>query len=202
LNRALWRQKRGWPPSPTPRTREGTYWSLITSVIDILKWERRHGQNGVQSFKLSYARQEDIGLLAEHRKKMWLDIHPDYEREVLATEKGTRKWIEDQLSKGNLIGLVVRTPDGEEAGSGCIWLREEQPRPTDMRLVVPYLMSMYTVKRFRRQGVASLIVKGALKWCREKNYDRIVLHASNEGRPVYEGFGFELSNEMRFKIRK
>ena len=140
-------------------------------------------------------------MLAEHRKQMWLDIHPEYKREVRATENGARRWIGDQLSKGNLIGLIVRTSDGEVVGSGCIWLREEQPRPTDMRLAVPYLMSMYTLKRFRRKGVASLIVKGALKWCRERKYDRIVLHASKEGRSVYEGFAFEPSNEMRLKLQ-
>jgi GNAT superfamily N-acetyltransferase len=156
----------------------------------------------VRSFKLSYAGKGDVDLLAEHRKRMWLDIHPEYEKEVRATEKGTRRWIRDQMSKGTLVGMVVRIAGGEVVGSGCIWLREEQPRPTNMRLVVPYLMSMYTVKRFRRQGVASLIVKGALKWCREKNYDRIVLHASKEGRSVYEGFGFEPSNEMRFRFQQ
>ena len=156
----------------------------------------------MRPFKLSYARQEDVDLLAEHRKKMWLEIHPEYEKEVRATEKRTRRWIGDQISKGTLIGLLVSAVDGEVVGSGCIWLREEQPRPKSMRLVVPYLMSMYTEKKFRRQGVASLIVKGALKWCREKNYDRIVLHASEEGRSVYEGLGFERSNEMRFRFQK
>jgi GNAT superfamily N-acetyltransferase len=156
----------------------------------------------VRSFKLSYAGQEDVNLLAEHRKKMWLDIHPEYENEVRAMEKRTKRWIRDQLSKGSLVGLVVRTADGEVVGTGCIWLREEQPRPTSMRLVVPYLMSMYTVKKFRRQGVASLIVKGALKWCRKKNYDRVVLHSSKEGRSVYERLGFEPSNEMRFRFQK
>jgi len=133
---------------------------------------------------------------------MWLDIHPEYEKEVRATGNRTRRWIADQLSRGNLIGLVVRNADGEVAGTGCIWLREEQPRPTDMRLVVPYLMSMYTVKKFRRQGVAALIVNAALKWCRKKSFDRIILHASKEGRSVYEGLGFEPSNEMRFRFQK
>ena len=154
------------------------------------------------SFKLSYAGLRDVDLLAEHRKKMWLDIHPEYESKVGATEKGARRWIRDQIAKGSLVGLIVRSADGEAAGSGCIWLREEQPKPTSMRLTVPYLMSMYTVKRFRRQGVASLIVKGALGWCREQKYDRIVLHASMEGRHVYETLGFESSNEMRFDFKK
>ena len=63
-------------------------------------------------------------------------------------------------------------------------------------------MSMYTAKRFRRQGVASLIVKGALKWCRKEKYDVIVLHASKKGRSVYESLGFEPSNEMKFRFQK
>jgi GNAT superfamily N-acetyltransferase len=158
--------------------------------------------DGMRSFKLSYAGQGDVDFLAEHRKKMWLDIHPEYDSQVRATEKGARRWIGEQLSGGSLIGLIVRTTDGEVAGSGCVWLREEQPKPTNMRLVVPYIMSMYTVKKFRRQGVASLIVKGALKWCKERKYDRVVLHASKEGRLVYEGLGFEPSNEMRFTFQK
>jgi GNAT superfamily N-acetyltransferase len=132
--------------------------------------------------------------------EMWLDIHPELEEEIRATEKGTKKWIREQLSRKTLVGLVVRSSDGEVAGSGCIWLREEQPRPTSMRLQVPYLMSMYTEKRFRRKGVARLIVKAALKWSQEQGYDRMVLHASEEGRPVYEGLGFAQTNEMRLKL--
>jgi GNAT superfamily N-acetyltransferase len=131
---------------------------------------------------------------------MWLDIHPELEKEIRATEEGTRRWIRRQLSRKALIGLVVRSSGGEVAGSGCIWLREEQPRPTSMRLRVPYLMSMYTEKRFRRKGVARLIVRAALKWSREHGYDRVVLHASEQGRPVYEGLGFAQTNEMRLKL--
>jgi GNAT superfamily N-acetyltransferase len=155
----------------------------------------------VRSFKLSYAGPDDVGILANHRKRMWLDIHPDYENQVRATDKGTSRWIRKQLSKGVLIGFVVRTPRGDVVASGCVWLRDEQPRPTSMRLKVPYLMSMYTEKAFRRQGAARLIVKAAMKWCREHGYDRVVLHASSDGRPLYEGLGFEPSNEMRFKFR-
>ena len=154
----------------------------------------------MRSFKLSYAGLKDVDLLAEHRKRMWLAIHPELKKEIRATEAGTRNWIREQLSKKSLVCLIVRSRDGRVAGSGCIWLREEQPRPTNMRLLVPYLMSMYTEKQFRRKGVAKLIVKSALKWSREHGYDRVILHASKEGRPVYEGLGFTQTNEMRLNL--
>jgi GNAT superfamily N-acetyltransferase len=152
------------------------------------------------SFKLCYAGRDDIDLLLAHRQSMWLDIHPELEREVKGSERMTRDWIEKQLSKSKLVGFIAKTPGGKVAGSGCVWIREEQPRPTSGHLEVPYLMSMYTVKMFRRKGVGKLIVKGAMKWSREHGYERIILHASREGRPLYEGLGFEPANEMRFKL--
>lgn len=151
-------------------------------------------------FKLTYAGPDDLDLLVAHRLKMWLDIHPEYEARVARSEAATRRWIKKTLSEGKLIGFVVREQDGKVAGSGCIWIRPEQPRPTSSRQEVPYLMSMYTEKGFRRKGVAKMIVQRALKWCREHRYDRVVLHASLAGRPLYEALGFEPTSEMRIKF--
>ena len=151
----------------------------------------------MSSFKVSFATKRDVGLLAAHRQKMWLDIHPEWREEVRESKEVTREWIESQLSKKRLVGFIVRTAGGDVAGSGCVWIREEQPRPTNPRMEAPYLMSMYTEKGFRRRGVATLVVKAALKWCRRRRYQRITLHASKAGRPVYEGLGFEPANEMR-----
>ncbi|MDA4125605.1 MAG: GNAT family N-acetyltransferase [Thaumarchaeota archaeon] len=105
-----------------------------------------------------------------------------------------------KLSDVRLTGFVVRTQDGKVAGSGCIWLRDEQPRPTNPSMVAPYLMSMYTAPGFRRKGVARLIVQSALKWCREHGYERVNLHASEAGRPLYESLGFLPTTEMRAKL--
>jgi len=131
---------------------------------------------------------------------MWRDIHPEFGVKVDESEDLTRKWIRERLSSGMLIGFIVRADDGSVAGSGCIWIRDEQPRPTNPHQVQPYLMSMYTEKEFRRKGVAKLIVKKALDWCKKHDYERIILHASDEGRALYEAFGFEPTTEMRLKL--
>ena len=38
-----------------------------------------------------------------------------------------------------------------------------------------------------------------LDWCRDLGVTRITLHASDEGRPLYEAFGFASTNEMRLE---
>lgn len=131
---------------------------------------------------------------------MWGDIHPELGAAVEGSKKITRAWIRRGLSEKSLIGFIARAPGGAVAGSGCIWVREEQPRPTSPGLLVPYLMSMYTERPYRHKGVARLVVKSAMKWCKDRKYDRIILHASAEGKPLYIGLGFEPTNEMRLKL--
>ncbi len=143
---------------------------------------------------------EDVEVLVSHRLMMWEAIHPEMREQIEASSELTRQWLEEKLQGGKLVALLVKTSGGKVAGSGCIWLREEQPRPGWSRLEVPYLMSMYTGKEFRRQGVASIIVREAIEWCKRHGYQRIVLHASKEGRAIYEKIGFTVTDEMRLKL--
>ncbi len=151
-------------------------------------------------FRVDFATPDDIDLLVAHRLNMWREIRPELDSEIDESEKLTRDWIQRRLAAGRLVGFITKAPGGRAAGSGCLWVREEQPRPTNRRQEVPYLMSMYTEKEFRRKGVAKLIVKSALKWCADHKYERIVLHASEAGRPLYQAFGFESSSEMGLKL--
>jgi GNAT superfamily N-acetyltransferase len=151
-------------------------------------------------FKLSQATVEDKDILVKHRLGMFHDMYPELAEEIQASEEPTREWIEEKLSDGSLIGFIVRNDAGQVAGSGCLWIKKEQPNPTRLRLEAPYLLSMFTEKRFRRKGLARLIVKAAIAWSQEHGYDRITLHATDVGKPLYEEFGFESSNEMKLKL--
>lgn len=143
---------------------------------------------------------ENLDLLVKHRLQMWVEIHPERFREIEASRNATRQWIENKLQEGKLVAFLARMDGGDMVGSGCLWLREEQPRPGVTRLEVPYLMSMYTEKEHRRFGVASRIVIAAIEWCKSHSYERIVLHASKDGKPVYEKLGFSVTDEMRLKF--
>ena len=43
-------------------------------------------------------------------------------------------------------------------------------------------------------------MEAIIDWSREQRVARVVLHASKDGRPLYESLGFEPSNEMRIKL--
>jgi hypothetical protein len=37
-------------------------------------------------------------------------------------------------------------------------------------------------------------------WCRAERMGFLYLHASDDGRPLYEGMGFKSTNEMRLRL--
>ncbi len=116
---------------------------------------------------------------------MWKEIRPEFAEKAEELKELTRAWIKTKLSEGKLIGFIAETQTGEVAGSGCIWLREDAPRPFNPCLEAPYIMSMYTEEGFRRTGVAKMIVQHAIDWSKEHGYRTMSLHASEAGIPLY-----------------
>ena len=151
-------------------------------------------------FSIQYATLKDTELLVKHRLSMWRDILPEPAMSVTGTEERTLKWIREKLSSGKLLGFIAKTLEGQVAGSGCIWIREQPPLPMSQFLEVPYLMSLYTEREFRRRGVARFIVKTVIDWCRAHGYDRVSLDASDAGKSLYETFGFKPGYGMRLQL--
>jgi len=151
-------------------------------------------------FRIVLAKAGDNELLVEHRVAMWKEIRPEFAKKAKELKELTRDWIKTKLSEGKLIGFIAETVTGEVAGSGCIWLREDAPRPFNPCLEAPYLMSMYTEEGFRRTGVAKMIVQYAIDWSKEHGYRTMSLHASEAGIPLYGQFGFKLTTEMRIML--
>jgi ribosomal protein S18 acetylase RimI-like enzyme len=60
------------------------------------------------------------------------------------------------------------------------------------------VLNVYVDPVWRRRGVAKALMRTLLDALSERGIGRIVLHASDEGRGLYERLGFVATNEMRF----
>jgi GNAT superfamily N-acetyltransferase len=143
----------------------------------------------------------DLDLLVRHRRAMWASIGHWTRRALDLHDRVYRRWAREGLRSGEFLGFLVDDPTLEGAASGCLWLSPSQPRPGVKGLRTPYLLSMYTEPSRRGNGYAREIVRAALRWSAERGYDRVILHASRMGRALYEGAGFEATNEMRRMLR-
>jgi GNAT superfamily N-acetyltransferase len=59
------------------------------------------------------------------------------------------------------------------------------------------IVNVYTEPDWRRRGIAALLMRHVLDYTREHRIGRVLLHASDDGRPLYESLGFVPTNEMK-----
>jgi len=150
----------------------------------------------MKGFKIRAATPKDIDVLVHNRHMMFEDMRPRTVEEHRVGDTSYRKWALEKMKKRHLRAFIVTDGRGEVAGSGGLWLREVQPSPGRPARLSPYLLSMYTDPKFRRRGVATMIVREAERWARENGYTEINLHASRQGRKVYPKLGWKRSWEM------
>jgi len=60
------------------------------------------------------------------------------------------------------------------------------------------IVNVFTEPQWRRRGIAGRLVKEIIAWSKNECLDRLLLHASDDGRSVYERLGFIAGNEMYF----
>ena len=57
-------------------------------------------------------------------------------------------------------------------------------------------------REHRQRGLARRLMQTMLDWCKQHQIANVVLHASDEGRPLYQSLGFVSTNEMCWQANK
>ncbi|MBU1341168.1 MAG: GNAT family N-acetyltransferase [Proteobacteria bacterium] len=149
---------------------------------------------------------DDVQILAKHHKKMFQEI---WEQKGLRIEINRAQELEfayiDKISKQIPEGVCkawVIENDDEILASGAITIVSFVPVPSDLGHNIAYLHSMYTKKTHRQKKCAQKIVDRAIQYCQENGISRMLLNASDAGKPIYEKAGFVSSPEtMRLFIK-
>jgi ribosomal protein S18 acetylase RimI-like enzyme len=74
-----------------------------------------------------------------------------------------------------------------------------RPRPTGEGIELgpeAIILNVYVEPAWRRRGVGEALMRSLLRALAERKVTRIVLHASDDGRRLYERLGFVSTNEM------
>jgi len=157
---------------------------------------------------LRLATADDAQVVARHRAAMFRDMGTLPAEQGPPLERAAEAYFRRAIPAGGYVGWLA-TPagrPGEIVGGGGIQIRESIPRlrldrggvdPGPQGLVV----NVYTEQDWRRRGIAELVMREILRYAKERGIDNVVLHASVEGRRLYERLGFRQTNEMRYEER-
>jgi GNAT superfamily N-acetyltransferase len=142
---------------------------------------------------------DDINTLVAHRRAMFLDMGYRDEAALDSMAAKCHTWLLTRMKRGEYLAWLAIAPDRSIAAGTGLWLMDWPPH---MIGAGPRgnILNVYTAGEFRRRGLASELTKAAIQWCRTNGVDIVVLHASPEGRRLYESMGFVGTNEMRVQL--
>lgn len=152
-------------------------------------------------FVLRRATVADAAIIAHQRVGMFRDMGMLADDEADALRAASCTYLLTALADDTYSGWLVETQRGVIAGGGVV-VRGLLPRPGSPHGdEEAYVLNVYTESEHRRRGLARCLMQEILAWCRARAITRIALHASDDGRPLYESLGFMQTNEMRLEHR-
>lgn len=150
-----------------------------------------------EGFTIRRASTADLEILVAHRRDMFHDMGYSDSAALDSMAAKFRFWLLERMNSGDYMAWLATAPDGTVAAGAGLWLMDWPPHMLGKSARRGNILNVYTESRFRRQGLARALMEITLLWCRENQIDTVILHASPEGKPLYESLGFRPTNEMR-----
>jgi GNAT superfamily N-acetyltransferase len=105
------------------------------------------------------------------------------------------------LPTGEFAAYLAEADGSIVATSGFVYYRHP-PSFKNMGGCEGYVMNMYTLPKWRGQGIGTILLGKLIEHSRQNNCCRISLHAMPEAQPLYRRMGFVHSEgEMRLDLR-
>ena len=143
----------------------------------------------------------DLGVVMHHRCSMFLDMGYHDESSLAAMRATSEPFFAKGLGNGSYVGWLAENPRKKVIAGGGLIVFDYHSSPTDPLPKRPVIVNMYTEPGYRRRGIARTLMEIMVDWCRKEGLGSVLLHASEDGRPLYESLGFRPTNEMRLMLR-
>ena len=153
-----------------------------------------------EGFAVRPASTADLDILVAQRRAMFLDMGYRDDAAMAAMSAKFRPWLLERMSSGEYRAWLVCAPDGSIAAGAGLWLMDWPPHMVGRGARRGNILNVYTSDNFRRRGLARGLMEAALLWCRQNGVDTVILHASPDGKRLYESMGFTATNEMRLQL--
>jgi len=138
----------------------------------------------------------DFEALVAFRLAMFRDMGWTDEARLAELAPRYEAYLREHFSAGDFTGWIAEKDGRPVASVGLLW---ERVPPTVRNLSgrQAYVLGLYVVPEWRRQGIARQLVGTAVTHARDFGADVVSLHYSPAGQGLYQQLGFVESPEMR-----
>jgi GNAT superfamily N-acetyltransferase len=142
----------------------------------------------------------DIPEIVRLRRAMYEDMNYKDADALQVMASLTADFLAKAIPDGSFRAWLAHDSNQIIAG-GAVIITPWPSHPYDLECRRATILNVYTDPNYRRRGIARQLMQTMIDWCRQEGFARVTLHASDDGRHLYETLGFEPSNEMRLKLR-
>jgi GNAT superfamily N-acetyltransferase len=142
----------------------------------------------------------DVPVILRHRRSMYEDMGKRDAAGLDLMEATSETYFRAALADGSYRGFLAEAGDRRVVAGGGIVISPWPAHPADLQARRATILNVYTERAYRRRGIARRLMLTMMEWLKTEGFRKVNLHASDEGRPLYESLGFEISNEMELKL--
>jgi len=141
----------------------------------------------------------DLDVICDHRARMFLEAGRA-EPDVFAMAAPFRVWLEPRLTDGCYFGFMAEARGRIAGGVGLMELDwpPHPAHPRDDRR--GYVLNVFVEPDFRRHKIAHSLMDAAESEFRSRGLGYLILHATNQGAPLYERMEWRATSEMSKQI--
>jgi GNAT superfamily N-acetyltransferase len=149
---------------------------------------------------LHRATSSDIPQLVQYRLEFLTEYWGEQkEEDINLLRENLTRIFTDYYRKDCYICYIAR--DGDKvAGIGGIILREQPGNFKNPSGKVGYILNMYTLEEYRRQGISTKILNQLIEDASARGFKAFELHATPDGEPVYIKNGFHKHPEPTYRM--
>ncbi|HEY6917415.1 MAG TPA: GNAT family N-acetyltransferase [Allosphingosinicella sp.] len=142
---------------------------------------------------------DDRDLICHHRESMFRDSGRS-EDVIALMQAPFREWLAPRLADGRYFGWVAEHEGRAVAGLGMMEI-DWPPHPAHPLMSKRgYILNVYVEPEYRGQGIAKKLMAETTKEARRRDLQFMILHATAQGRPLYEALGWEDTAEMALVV--
>src|ERR1019366_264631 len=145
--------------------------------------------------KIREAAPDESAIILHHRRSMFRDMGEGTVEELDRMVEVARPWLARALADGSYRHWLALDGSGRVAGGGGVLLGPWPANPMDPCTERAVILNVYTEPEVRKRGIARQVMVTILEWLKQRGLRGVNLHASAEGRPLYEKLGVEATNE-------
>jgi ribosomal protein S18 acetylase RimI-like enzyme len=142
----------------------------------------------------------DVDTLANLRWRMETERHPEHpatdDNHALYLEAAQQD-IRAEIERGAHIAFLAEA-DGEVVACAILIWWTMLPTLTELHRKRGYVSSVYTAPGWRRNGIARALMERLIARAQEMRVQRLILKASDMGRPLYLDLGFAPSHALEW----